>query len=117
MQFHVFKDLIEIQKYFDEWRNEYNLERPHESLSMETPVTRYKLSERKYPETMPEIEYRSSDVIRVVDGGGNIYFKNKSFFVSEALSKQKVALRPYEDGKYNVVYCDQKIKRIDLRKK
>ena len=29
---HVFRDLDHCQRRFDEWRNTYNLERPHEAL-------------------------------------------------------------------------------------
>ena len=33
---HTFQDLDHAQRHFDTWRNIYNLERPHESLGMQS---------------------------------------------------------------------------------
>lgn len=110
-----FDDLAHCQRRFDEFRDCYNLERPHESLGMQTPVTRYQVSQRPYPEILPNIEYGPDDHVRKVQAQGEISFKGKEFRVSKALQGYPVALRPTNnDGKYSIFFCNQRLKEIDL---
>ena len=100
---------------FDGWRNIYNTERPHEALGMKTPVSRYRFSNRQYPEKIPEIEYGPNDQIRKVQINGIIYFKNKEFRVSKAFKGQNVAIRATNvDGKFSIHFCNQTIGHVDL---
>ncbi|HEX9022372.1 MAG TPA: IS481 family transposase [Geobacteraceae bacterium] len=111
-----FHDLAQCQRRFDEFRDCYNLERPHESLGMEAPVTRYQVSQRPYPEVLPYIEYGPDDHVRKVQAQGEISFQGKEFRVSKALRGYPVALRPTNnDGKYSLFFCHQKLKEIDLK--
>ena len=82
---------------------------------MNPPVTRYCVSKREYPEQLPKIEYGENDIVRRVNTKGIISFCNKRFFISEALKREYIALKPIDDGQYNVYFCDQKIDVIDLR--
>jgi transposase InsO family protein len=49
-------DQASAQRAFDAFRERYNHYRPHESLGQKPPVTRYRPSEREYPERMSPIE-------------------------------------------------------------
>lgn len=110
-----FQDLAHCQRRFDEFRDCYNLERPHESLDMQAPVTRYQVSQRAYPEILPDIEYGPDDHVRKVQAQGEISFKGKEFRVSKALQGYPVALRPTNiDGKYSIFFCHQRLKDIEL---
>lgn len=117
LQFHYFKHLEEAQEKFDEWREEYNLERPHEALNMKPPVTRYQVSQRMYSEKLPAIEYRNTDIVRKVDKAGKISYKNMDYFISEGLRGEYIALREKEDKTLEVFYLNQKVSKIDLEKK
>ncbi len=48
------------QRAFDHFRREYNEERPHEALGLETPGAVYTRSAREYPARVPEPEYGSA---------------------------------------------------------
>jgi transposase InsO family protein len=112
-----FDDLLHCQRKFDQFRETYNLERPHESLGMKAPVTRYRPSERLYPEILPAIEYGPDDQVRKVQAEGEVSFKGQLFRVSKALRGYPIALRPTKiDGTYSVVYCNQTLKEISLGK-
>lgn len=115
LKYRYFRDIQDAQKHFDPWREEYNFERPHEALNMKPPISRYVISNRRYPEVLPDIEYRKSDLVKNVNAAGNISYKNKRFFISESLKGLPVALRECDDGKYNVYFCHQKILCIDIR--
>jgi transposase InsO family protein len=110
-----FDDLVHSQRKLDQFRDIYNLERPHEALGMKVPVSRYQPSERPYPEIIPAIEYGPNDQVRKVQAEGNFSFKGKIFRVSKALRGYPIALRPTKiDGTYSVVFCNQIVKEISL---
>lgn len=116
LQFKCFFGINEAQRYFNQWRDEYNLERPHDSVGMKPPISRYHPSKRKYPEALPDIIYRDTDVVRTVDVSGKISIHNKKIFISAGLVRLPVALRELKNGKFDVFFCSQKIVTIDLNK-
>jgi len=110
-----FQDLDDCQKAFDEFRDVYNLRRPHEALGLDTPVTRYQPSQRPYPEALPQIEYWPGDEVRKVQDKGEVHFRGKIFYVSKALKGYPVAFRRTdENGRFSIIFCHQKIKDINL---
>lgn len=115
LQYQFFYNLNDAQKAFNKWRKIYNEERPHESLGMKVPLDRYHPSCRELPATLPPIEY-GLDLIRKVRNKGDIYFKGKRIFISEGLAGLPIALKlTMDEEKFDVYFCHQKIKRIDLR--
>jgi len=111
-----FRNLDHCQLHFDHWREVYNQERPHEALGMKTPGTRYAISPRVFPETLPAIEYSPADVVRKVQDGGIIHFKGREFRISNAFKGYPIALRfTTTDGLMEVYFCQQKIADIDLK--
>ena len=84
----------QAQTRFDHWRFQYNHERPHEALEMNVPASRFQVSNRSYPESLPPIEYGSGDIVRKVQSCGIVHFKGKEFRVSAALVGLPIALRP-----------------------
>jgi transposase InsO family protein len=110
-----FNDLTGCQTKFNEFRDLYNLVRPHDSLDLATPVTRYQPSQRPYPEVLPQIEYWPGDLVRKVQAKGDVFFKGEVFRVSKALQGQPVAFRSIStDGRYAVYFCQQKLKEVQL---
>src|SRR5215467_5675498 len=73
------------QRAFDGFRREYNEERPHEALGMQTPGSVYTRSPRCYPARVPEPEYGSALQVRRVGLRGVISWKHQHVFVSETL--------------------------------
>jgi transposase InsO family protein len=109
-------DLKECQNKFDKWRVIYNTERPHESLGLDVPASRYKVSERSYFEKMPSLEYEEKDEVRKVIINGLVSYKGKRYRVGKAFVGEHVALRPTEnDGIVNVVFGNQRIAKLDLK--
>lgn len=102
-----FNNLDHVQTALDVWRRVYNHERPHEAISLNTPISRYSASLRAYPATLPEIEYGAQDEVVTVKWNGELRYKGKQFKVSSALHKHQVAVRPRhdEDGVYDVFYA------------
>jgi len=116
LRWEQFKDLAHCQNRFDAWRDIYNLERPHEALEMKTPASRYTMSKRSFPETLPPIEYGLGDEVRKIDSKGVLTYKNGRYNISLAFQGYAVAVRPTgTDGLMDVFFCQHKIAQIDIK--
>jgi transposase InsO family protein len=109
------QSLRDCQSHFDQWRDVYNFERPHESLGMEVPASRYRPSTRPFPEPLPPIEYGDGLIVRRVHGNGEIWFHDRVFKISKGLRDLHVGIKPTNtDGVFQVYFCHQLLRKIDL---
>jgi len=117
LQGQVFTDLANAQLAFDAFREVYNHERPHQAIGLDVPVSRYRPSQRPYPEVLPEPQYDSGLHIRKVSKNGMIHFKDHRYPVGKALRGQYVALvpDPNNDGLYTVYFFQTIVGGFDLR--
>jgi transposase InsO family protein len=105
----------QCQRRFDEWREIYNHQRPHEALDMKTPASRYRPSPRPYSSVLPAIEYGPSDIVRKVTDKGIVFYKGRTYKVGRAYEGYPVGLRPtVTDGLFDVYFCHQKITVINI---
>ena len=112
----TFQDLGHCQEAFDSWRQVYNLERPHQALGMETPASRYQVSQRPFPEQLPPVEYGAEDKVRRVQDQGWFSWKGRKVKVSTAFKGLPVAIRPTDnDGLWDVFFKTNNLRQIDLR--
>jgi transposase InsO family protein len=112
----VFGDFAKVQTRFDQWRQIYNHERPHQALGMAVPASRYQVSPRTFPEVLPGIEYSPGDIVRKVQDQGRISFHNRDFRVGTAFRGYPVAVRPtLQEGVFTVHFCSHQIAEIQLR--
>ena len=81
------------QKAFDEFRKEYNGERPHEALGQRTPEEYYEPSMREYPGKLPaQRGYPEEWERRMVRKWGQIKWKRRNIRVTDALRGQEIGL-------------------------
>ena len=108
-------DFAAAQRAFDEWRDLYNLERPHEALGNDVPASRYHPSPRPMPERLPEIAYDSGEIVRTVSTAKDyISFKGRLWKVPKAFRGERVAIRPIADETYGIYFASHRIATIDL---
>lgn len=86
----------EQQRRFDSFVHMYNDLRPHESLSNQRPKDVYVKSSRRYPCPLQEPTYDPGYRVRVIRPSGEMTWKGKTLFVSEALAGQRVGVRWHE---------------------
>lgn len=116
LQYRHFDTLEHCQPHFDRWRHRYNTYRPHDSLGLEVPASRYSPSPRPFPASLPPIEYAADDHVRKVQDNGCISFRGRLFKVAKAFHGYPVALRPTNrDGYFEVFFCNQQVGEIELR--
>lgn len=113
---HQLRDLSGCQQKFDPWREVYNHERPHESLGMKVPASRYRRSDHSYPEVLPAIEYGSDLEVRRVRTDSLISYRGYRIRIGKAFKGEPIGLRSSpQDGLYEIFYCQQRVGWADLR--
>lgn len=114
----AFDSLATTQHAFDQWKDAYNFERPHQALDQQPPASRYRQSPRPMPQNIPSPQYDSADIVRRVSTTkAYISFKGRLWRISQAFQGETVALRPLNtDGRYGVFFASQQIATLDLTK-
>jgi transposase InsO family protein len=108
-------DLPSCQKRFDQYRQTYNHDRPHEALQLEVPASRYSPSRRNYPSQLLPIVYDAATLVRRVKSKGEITFHSRFFYIGRAFCGFDVALHPAaKDGIYRVSFAAIPIGQLDL---
>jgi putative transposase len=92
------------QEIFDQFRHEYNNERPHEGLAQRPPASQYRTSERALPDTLPEPQYPSHYRVVPASSAGIIYCNGVCAYVGEALAKERVGLEEIDNGIWDVFF-------------
>jgi transposase InsO family protein len=101
------------QERFDEFRRDYNEQRPHEALGQRTPSDLYQAAPRAYPDRLPEPEYPGHYEVRYVHQGGEIRWQGGYLFLTEALGGEHVGLEEYDDGLWAVYFGSHRLARFD----
>ncbi|MDQ2681918.1 MAG: integrase core domain-containing protein, partial [Chloroflexota bacterium] len=105
----------ELQARFDAWRERYNIQRPHEALGHQPPLSRYTVSPRPLPDQLPPLLYEPHDLSVRVSGQGFIVLERHRYFVSQMIRYEPVAIRPTDTPDILAVwYGPQLVKYIDL---
>jgi hypothetical protein len=91
---------------FDQFRDRYNLERPHDALASPRPPAVIGLVLSSSPKSLPSIEYPAGLGVRKIQSDGRLNYRGHEFRLSSALRGQPVALRPRPDadGQCEVLY-------------
>jgi len=105
------------QRAFHRFRREYNEQRPHEALGMQTPSAVYTPSPRAYPARVREPEYDSSMHVRRVRRRGSFSWKKQDVFLTETLVGEPIGLLPMDDRIYTVYFAAFPIAHFDSQRR
>lgn len=111
----VSSSFTEQQRRFDTFKQEYNNERPHESLDQQVPAKHYQPSSREYPEKLPALEYPSYFDVRKVKNPGIVYWRNGQVYISHLLIGENIGICEIDDGVFNVYLGFYKIGSFNIR--
>ena len=104
------------QRKFNSFREEFNNERPHEALDMQTPACLYRPSTREMPSRIPPFEYPDRFEVRYVSANGGIRWKKHVWVnVSTVCIGEYVGLEEIDDGIWNVYFGPLKLGRLNER--
>ena len=102
------------QQRFDEFREEYNVHRPHSSLRGRRPPQQfYQRSSMSYPEKLPPLIYPDGAMLRLVMSGGHIKWRNERIFLSSNLAGEYVAIVEGVGDSFSLSYANLQLGRIN----
>ena len=107
---------LQQQARFDDFVHEFNTERPHEALQMQTPAQLYSPSPRAYA-GLPDVSYPLHDREVVVTACGRICMHRKRINLSYVLAGQRVGVKEVDDGIWIVSFMQYDLGYIDLEQK
>jgi putative transposase len=105
------------QRAFDHFCDEYNRERPHEAINMQTPAELYSVSVREYPLILPEMTYPDEMSIRYVKSQGDISWKGRHVYLSETLAGEPVGLCQVSDRLWDIHFGPIRLAQLDTCEK
>ena len=98
-------NFLQQQERFDYWQEEFNTQRPHESLSMKYPAELYTPSAREYWRPEPP-EYPYHDRTIQVTHCGRICINGRKINLCRALAGQHIGVREVADKIWLVSFMD-----------
>jgi putative transposase len=103
------------QAALDVWREEFNVERPHEALQGRSPIGLYRKSPRPFPAEPLRLDYGVGYYPRKVIANGSIKWNGQTIFISNALAGWEVGLRVVAQEQLEVWLNYLQIGTIDLQ--
>jgi putative transposase len=112
------KDTLQKQvQALSEFKYEYNFERPHEALGMQTPASCYQSTTRKWDGILRSPEYDTSKtILRKVCQSGCIWLSQREFYIGQALTGEYVAIQENEEGKRELFFGPVYLGKFDETK-
>jgi len=104
------------QRAFDRFTWEYNTERPHEALWGSTPSCVYTPSARRCPLRLAAIEYPPEMLVRRVRSSGEIKWRNRAIYLSQALAGELVGLQALDEQRWRLYFGPVELAVLDARK-
>ena len=104
------------QRQLDQFRYEYNEERPHEALGLELPISHYRASPRPYPSRLPELVYPDYCNVLKVRQSGVVYWSGGQVYVSHLLAGEHVGMEEVDDGIWDVYFGELRLGGFDQHK-
>ena len=100
------------QGELDLWRQEFNWQRPHESLSMKCPGEVYDNSPRRYEGLPEKLEYPAMETRRILTTG-HLKWRGERIFISSALSGWDVGLRPCGCDRWEIYFANLRLGELE----
>jgi putative transposase len=101
------------QRRLDEFRDEFNHQRPHEALGQTAPAAHYAPSPRSYPSRLEDPAYPDDYQLRRVRSRGEIKWQGELVYISEALINEVIGLVETDDGDAKVCFGPMKLGLLD----
>ena len=100
------------QRTFNRFRQEFNNQRPHEAIGLETPASSYQPSPRPFPAKLPPLEYPAHFEKRYVSYNGGIRWKSAWVHVSLTCAGEYLGLEAVDNQIWNVYFGPLRLGRL-----
>ena len=104
----------EQQRAFSTFCQQYNYQRPHESLGQKTPAALYSCSPRAMPEKLPELTYPSHYKVNLVHHSGIIAHQGHRVYVAGLLKGEHVGLEEIDNDLWEIYFGPVRLGRVNM---
>lgn len=94
------------QRAFEQFKQYYNYERPHQSLGQRPPADFYSPSPRPFPNRLLEPEYPREWTVRKVKHKGGFLWQGHECYLSQSLAGHHVGLKPVDNDCWLIHFYD-----------
>ena len=105
------------QAIFDQWREEFNTERPHEALDFKCPADIYEPSKRRYRAEEYDYIYPPEYRTRKVNNRGWINFQQERYYISTTMMGFSVGVKWESESELTIRLNNFDLGKIDLHTK
>lgn len=105
------------QVAFDRFLQEFNHQRPHESLNQHFPAEVYSPSPQPYPLVLPEMIYPDDMQVRWVKGQGDISWKDHHVYLTKTLAGELVGLHQVAEDRWDIYFGPLRLAQLDTARK
>lgn len=109
------KNMRQQQRDFDAFINDYNLDRPHQSLNGRPPSESYTPSTKCYPRKLCSPKYDENAYVETVTKNGRLFFNGKHHQITPLLAQEPVGIVLDKEGRHTVLYGPLLLGTIDKR--
>lgn len=102
-------NLAAQQRKFNRWREEFNHDRPHEAIDLETPASVHTPSPRPFPEKLPPLEYPDHFEKRLVSRNSGIRWNSRWVNISSTIAGEYVGLEEIDNGVWLIYFGPVKL--------
>lgn len=109
-------NLLTQQDKFEDFKEIYNNERPHQSLEMNTPNDLYKKSNRTFNPILEPLAYPTMDRTVRVGIGGSIRLPNtKLLYIGEVFTEENVGIKEVDESVWQVSFMNYDLGYFNLK--
>jgi len=101
------------QQWLDEFRTEYNQQRPHEALDMTTPASRWHKSEKRFEKEVQDHPYPEGAELMRLESTGQLKLDGRRWQIAGPLAGERVQLVRIE-RRILVFYANTLVRELDL---
>lgn len=105
-------NLLQQQEKFDQFKDQFNFERPHQALNMKCPSSLYKKSRRPY-QGLPDITYPGYDRSLLISHCGRVCFKSLKIHIGAAFANQPIGIKEVDTGIWQVDFMSYTLGYFD----
>lgn len=104
------------QARFNQFRKQYNEQRPHQALGQQPPANFYQPSARPYPTRLTEVEYPTGWTLRRISPAGQLRWGGEYVFVAHPLAGETVGLEQIDERHWKVWFSFHQIGVLDTER-
>lgn len=106
-------NFLSQQEVFDDFRNTFNFERPHQAIAGKSPSELYKPSSKIFKPILEELDYPGDDYSLKVSKCGSINLPSFRIYVGTPFASENLGVKLIDEGIWRIRFMDHELGFFD----